>query len=245
MFGARARTCRSTRSPDGAATSPGKAVRSVLPRTAPNGLSPRRRRSTWQHGTEWPSAPLSQALQDRADRLDPELLAVLVDERDQRGCGRSSAEAKKADAFLKVLFERRSSNAWRRARPSAAGARSRSQVCGRRRPRPASYSSKASTGRSELLLDADQRTALLARRVAGLDPWARPVTQLVGVLPRRCPTPLWLSVPPGPGRSKQRRMPARCRQTGELGDCAWLTLLAQCSPQELGRLAAGRATAQG
>ena len=44
-----------------------------------------------------------------ADRLDPELLLVLVDVRDQRVEGRSSSAAKKAEADVKISLARRSS----------------------------------------------------------------------------------------------------------------------------------------
>jgi hypothetical protein len=47
--------------------------------------------------------------EDGADRLDPELILVRVDVRDQRCCGRSSSAAKKADAVFKIAFARRSS----------------------------------------------------------------------------------------------------------------------------------------
>lgn len=47
--------------------------------------------------------------QDGADRLDPELLAVLFDELVQNRDGRSSSAAKKADADLRISLARRSS----------------------------------------------------------------------------------------------------------------------------------------
>ena len=53
--------------------------------------------------------------QHPAGRLDPELptidtvVAVLVDDLHERGDGRSSSAAKKADAVFKIAFARRSS----------------------------------------------------------------------------------------------------------------------------------------
>jgi hypothetical protein len=47
--------------------------------------------------------------QDSAHRLDPEHLAVCVDERYERFDGRSSSAAKKAEAALRISFARRSS----------------------------------------------------------------------------------------------------------------------------------------
>jgi hypothetical protein len=44
-----------------------------------------------------------------ADRLDSELASVLVDVVDQRGDGRSSSAAEKADALLRIALARRSS----------------------------------------------------------------------------------------------------------------------------------------
>jgi hypothetical protein len=41
-----------------------------------------------------------------ADRLDPELLPVLINERDHRLCGRSSSAAKKAEALRRIAFAR-------------------------------------------------------------------------------------------------------------------------------------------
>src|SRR5262249_2982257 len=48
-------------------------------------------------------------LQRRADRLDPETIAVLVDERDYFLCWRSSSAPKKVAADLRISFARRSS----------------------------------------------------------------------------------------------------------------------------------------
>jgi hypothetical protein len=48
-------------------------------------------------------------LQLLADRLDPVLLPVSVDELDNHRCGRSSSAAKKADALFKIAFARRTS----------------------------------------------------------------------------------------------------------------------------------------
>jgi hypothetical protein len=59
-----------------------------------------------------------------ADRLDSELLAMLVDEVDQRWEGRSSSAAKKADALLRIAFARRSSRFSR----SSSVSRARSSV---------------------------------------------------------------------------------------------------------------------
>src|SRR4051795_5722774 len=55
--------------------------------------------------------------EDTADRLDPELVLVRVDELDDHRCGRSSSAAKKADALFRIAFARRSS---RFSRSSAA-----------------------------------------------------------------------------------------------------------------------------
>src|SRR5699024_321227 len=44
-----------------------------------------------------------------ADRLDAELMLVLVDERHDQRCGRSSSAAKKAEADFRIAFARRSS----------------------------------------------------------------------------------------------------------------------------------------
>jgi hypothetical protein len=63
-----------------------------------------------------------------ADRLDPELatldgvVAVFVDEPHERGDGRSSSAAKKADAAFKIAFARRSSR-FSASSPPAACAR--------------------------------------------------------------------------------------------------------------------------
>jgi hypothetical protein len=55
-------------------------------------------------------------LQHLTDRLDPELLTVIVDERDHHRGGRSSsAWAKYADALRKMSFARRSSHTSRRS----------------------------------------------------------------------------------------------------------------------------------
>jgi hypothetical protein len=58
-----------------------------------------------------------------ADRLDPELVAVFVDEPDYLGSRGSSSRAKKADAAFKISFARRNSafsrsNCFMRARSS-------------------------------------------------------------------------------------------------------------------------------
>lgn len=50
----------------------------------------------------------SVAGKDSADRLDPEQLPVLVDERYKRFDGRSSSAAKKAEAALRISFALRS-----------------------------------------------------------------------------------------------------------------------------------------
>ncbi len=48
-------------------------------------------------------------LQLSADRLDPVLVPVGVDELDDHRCGRSSSAAKKADALFRIAFARRNS----------------------------------------------------------------------------------------------------------------------------------------
>jgi hypothetical protein len=62
--------------------------------------------------------------QDPADQLDPELLPVIVDVVDQRGEGRSSSAAKKAEAVFRIAFARRSSRFSR----SSSTSRARSSV---------------------------------------------------------------------------------------------------------------------
>src|SRR5690606_31986427 len=53
--------------------------------------------------------PAAVLTQHPADRLDPEAVAMVVDERDQRLDWRSSSAPKKADAALRISFARRSS----------------------------------------------------------------------------------------------------------------------------------------
>ncbi|MDQ1017860.1 hypothetical protein QFZ43_004409 [Streptomyces afghaniensis] len=55
------------------------------------------------------AADQSMVGQHMADRLDPEHLLELVDERYERLDGRSSSATKKADAAFKISFARRSS----------------------------------------------------------------------------------------------------------------------------------------
>ena len=62
--------------------------------------------------------------EDPADRLDAELLAMLVDVVDQRVEGRSSSAAKKAEADFRIAFARRSSRTSR----SNSAIRARSSV---------------------------------------------------------------------------------------------------------------------
>ena len=53
--------------------------------------------------------------EDAADGLDPELFAILVDERDHFVVGRSSSAAKNAEAAFRISFARRASASSRRS----------------------------------------------------------------------------------------------------------------------------------
>jgi hypothetical protein len=84
--------------------------------------------------------------QDPADRLDPELAAVLIDVSNRGGQWRPSSEAKKALAVRKIAFARRSSALSRSSWRIQAASPSRSPAASRNRPGPASPSRAACRG---------------------------------------------------------------------------------------------------
>ena len=86
------------------------------------------------------------------DRLDPELLPVLVDERDHHASGRSSSAAKKADADFKIALARRNS----RFSDSNSPIRARSDVVV-----PAAVPSSMSAWRTPLAHRLDAETQLV------------------------------------------------------------------------------------
>ena len=125
--------------------------------------------------------------QDAADRLDPELLPMVVDERDHHFARRSSSAcAKYADAFLRISFARCSSTFSR----SSSFSRSRSSVvrpdAGPRRARPGAPTAAASRRVQPSFSATDSNRRPLRRMLGGVlqDHPDGALTQLRGILAR-------------------------------------------------------------
>src|SRR5699024_2177731 len=102
------------------------------------------------------------------DRLDAELLAVVVDEGDDYRCGRSSSAAKKAEARFRISLARRdSANSARSRRFSASRSRDSPTVVA-----PVFLWSRTQQRRVSRLMPSCAATRVAAPRAVSGSAWA-------------------------------------------------------------------------